>query len=80
MQTAGTRLRQENSFEDVVAHIFRQAGYDVQKEVKIGNVAFDLVAKDEQKTLAVEVKYVTATIGKAFFSIEHAIKNFDLCG
>ncbi len=75
MQIIETYARQENSFVDVIAYVFQQAGYDVQKEVRFGDVSFDLVAKDGQKTLAIEVKYVTSTIGKAYFSIEHAIQH-----
>lgn len=75
MHIVETHARQENSFVDVIDYVFKQAGYEVQKEVRLGDVSFDLVAKDGPNTLAVEIKYVTSTIGKAYFSIEHAIQH-----
>lgn len=64
---------QERLFIEAIAHIFRQAGYEVQEEYRDGDTVFDLVAKDEEKTLAIEIKYITQPIVNTLSMIKRSI-------
>ncbi len=56
------KLREKYGVIGEVAGRYVAAGYSVSKDVKVGDLVFDLVASKEGKKLAIKVFYETKTI------------------